>query len=155
MQFMARWGNACGIDFKKDAFCDLRKEWDYQRDYLEDRLTKPWVVCSEVNISKQGHLMSSAIKEYQFVIGSASNTNPLAITSLPNTLPPLNMANTVAPQPPAIVDTRLTNSFGGTQKHESDYDNKKELKDFNKMFKKQNKKSHKANNSNTRRNKRK
>ena len=39
---------------------------------------------------------------------------------------------------------------GGTS-HE--FDNKKELKDFIKMFKKQNRKSYKSKNSNTRRNK--
>jgi hypothetical protein len=39
----------------------------------------------------------------------------------------------------------------GGSSHE--FDNKKELKDFIKMFKKQNRKSYKSKNSNTRRNK--
>ena len=38
-------------------------------------------------------------------------------------------------------------------KNNNDIDNNKELKEFNKMFKKQNRKSYKSKNSNTRRNK--
>ena len=148
MQFMARWGNACGTDFKKDEFCDLRREWEYQRPFLEDRLKEPWVVCSEVNITKQGHDMSSAIKEY--VSSSSASVSvfsppvppPVSMPVSPPVsmpVPPLSM-----PVPPAAIVKPIT---GGTN------DNDKQLKDFIKMFKKQNRKSYKSKNSNTRRNK--
>jgi hypothetical protein len=121
MQFMARWGNACGTDFKKDEFCNLHREWEYQRAYLEDRLRKPWVVCTEVNIAKRGYDLSSAIKEYDSCTSTSS----------------ISLAN-VAPVSLGTPD---------------EFDNNKELKEFIKIFKKQNKKSYKSKNSNTRRNK--
>jgi hypothetical protein len=152
MQFMARWGNACGTDFKKDEFCDLRREWEYQRPFLEDRLKQPWVVCSEVNITKQGYDMSSAIKEY--ALGSSASVSPVSL-GMPSVSPVVSPAMppvgspvgspTVPPMgSPAAIMKPLT---GGTD------DNDKELKDFIKMFKKQNRKSYKSKNSNTRRNK--
>jgi hypothetical protein len=155
MQFMARWGNACGTDFKKDEFCDLRREWEYQRAYLEDRLRKPWVVCTEVNIAKPGYDMSSAIKEYE----SGSSTSSVSLASVaPVSLgkpsasaPPL----TTMPDPIQMLSQNRPPSISavgsGGSPHE--FDNNKELKDFIKMFKKQNKKSYKSKNSNTRRNK--
>ena len=134
--------------FKKDEFCDLRREWEYQRPFLEDRLKEPWVVCSEVNITKQGHDMSSAIKEY--VSSSSASVSvfsppvppPVSMPVSPPVsmpVPPLSM-----PVPPAAIVKPIT---GGTN------DNDKQLKDFIKMFKKQNRKSYKSKNSNTRRNK--
>lgn len=134
MQFMARWGNACGTDFKKDDFCDLRREWEYQRPFLEDRLQQPWVVCSEVNITKQGHDMSSAIKEY--ALGSSASASPVSL-GMPS----------MSPAVPPVGSPVVISQKGGTD------DNDKELKDFIKMFKKQNRKSYKSKNSNTRRNK--
>jgi hypothetical protein len=167
MQFIARWGNACGTDFKKDAFCDLRKQWEYQRDYLEDRLEKPWVVCSEVNITKKDHVMSSAIIKYQGGISmrpmSTMPTTPTTptMTTIPtmsstpssNAITPI-VKNVPLPVTIPVTTTPMTTPMttGGTQKQEHGFDNKKELKEFNKMFKKQNKKSYKAV-SNTRRNK--
>ena len=155
MQFMARWGNACGTDFKKDEFCDLRREWEYQRAYMEDRLKQPWVVCTEVNITKQGYDMTSAIKEYE----SGSSTSSVSLASVaPVSLgkpsasaPPL----TTMPDPIQMLSQNRPPSISavgsGGSPHE--FDNNKELKDFIKMFKKQNKKSYKSKNSNTRRNK--
>ena len=155
MQFMARWGNACGTDFKKDNFCDLRREWEYQRPFLEDRLKEPWVVCSEVNITKEGHDMTSAIKEY--MPGSSTSVSVFSPTASPPALSPA-MSPPVPPpvpppapmlvSPPATMKP-MTPSVGGT----NDNDNDKQLKDFIKMFKKQNRKSYKSKNSNTRRNK--
>ena len=160
MQFIARWGNACGTDFKKDDFCDLRREWEYQRPFLEDRLQQPWVVCSEVNITKPGHDMSSAIKEY--VLGSSASVSPVSLGMLSMSpavspvvppagsptvspaVPPVGSPAVSPAMPPAAIAKQLT---GGTD------DNDKELKEFNKMFKKQNRKSYKSKNSNTRRNK--
>ena len=153
MQFMARWGNACGTDFKKDDFCDLRHEWEYQRPFLEDRLKEPWVVCSEVNINKKEHDMTSAIKEY--VSSSSASVSVFSPTASPSALsipmsPPVSPA--VPPPAPMLVSKPVPPplpSVGGT----NDNDNDKELKDFIKMFKKQNRKSYKSKNSNTRRNK--
>ena len=163
MQFMARWGNACGTDFKKDDFCDLRREWEYQRPFLEDRLKQPWVVCSEVNITKQGHDMKSAIKEY--ASGSSASVSPVSFeTRVPALVPAPAPVPLPAPAPvslpaPAPVSALSMTSetsldkfiIGG--KNNNDIDNNKELKEFNKMFKKQNRKSYKSKNSNTRRNK--
>jgi hypothetical protein len=192
MQFLARWGNACGTDFKKDDFCNLRKQWDYQRSYLEDRLKKPWVVCSEVNISKPNSVMSTAIKEYDFASGNAfGSTNDkssaginmnISIPTSPVTPSPLSMLQKL-PTPtllpasspkitpalpttstltmPSLVKTPVENNnpsddlqlLGGSHEQVGAFDNKKELKEFIKMFKKQNRKSYKSKNSNTRRNK--
>jgi len=139
MQFMARWGNACGTDFRKDDFCDLRREWEYQRVFLEDRLKQPWVVCSEVNITKQGYDMSNAIKEYASI--SSATLVPASLETRVPVPPPV-------PVPPVGSPASIAKpTAGGT------HDNDKELKEFNKMFKKQNRKSYKSKNSNTRRNK--
>ena len=161
MQFIARWGNACGTDFKKDAFCNLHKQWEYQRDYLEDRLEKPWVVCSEVNITKKDHIMSSAIIKYQGGISTPVTPTMPTMPTMPTTQTMRNTPSSNAitpivknvPLPAPLPATTTPMITGGTQKQEHGFDNKKELKEFNKMFKKQNKKSYKAV-SNTRRNKR-
>jgi len=155
MQFMARWGNACGTDFKKDEFCNLRREWEYQRPFLEDRLKEPWVVCSEVNITKEGHDITSAIKEYSS--SSSTSVSVFSPTASPSALsipmsPPVPPA--VPPPAPMLVSKPVPPplpSVGGT----NDNNNDKQLKDFIKMFKKQNRKSYKSKNSNTRRNKKK
>jgi hypothetical protein len=157
MQFMARWGNACGTDFKKDDFCDLRHEWEYQRPFLEDRLKEPWVVCSEVNINKKEHDMTSAIKEY--VSSSSASVSVFSPTASPSALsipmsPPVSPAvppavSPAVPPPAPMLVSKPLPPVGGT----NDNDNDKELKDFIKMFKKQNRKSYKSKNSNTRRNK--
>jgi hypothetical protein len=109
---------------------------------LEDRLKEPWVVCSEVNINKKEHDMTSAIKEY--VSSSSASVSVFSPTASPSALS-IPMSPPVPPAvPPAAIAKPLT---GGTD------DNDKELKDFIKMFKKQNRKSYKSKNSNTRRNK--
>jgi hypothetical protein len=204
MQFLARWGNACGTDFKKDDFCNRHAQWNYQRAYLEDRLTEPWVICTSVNISKSSSDMNTAIKEYDSSSASASvsgmgsvgiNMNPsrpispitpspslLSLTpSMPSTsLPPPNLHADLIPKFRPMAPTHSTpsmqslvktnvaankeheqnnNSFdelqllGGSHEQVGAFDNKKELKEFIKMFKKQNRKSYKSKNSNTRRNK--
>lgn len=215
MQFLARWGNACGIDFKKDDFCTLHKQWEYQRAYLEDRLRKPWVVCTEVNITKQHTHMSTAIKVYDFSTGSASakgsvNTSatiskplspvtspvvaplpspavaplptvpalaPLpAVPAISSPLPPPILPSLSSPKPTIMSNPTNTHKLvkqhepinnnsisydddlfdgvvGGSHKLSQEFDNNKELKEFNKMFNKQNRKSYKSKNSNTRRNK--
>jgi hypothetical protein len=232
MQFLARWGNACGTDFKKDDFCNLHAQWEYQRAYLEDRLRKPWVVCTEVNIKKPDAVMSTAIKVYDFSTGSAIGstsakgsvstnatiskplspvTSPVlpapvtatlpavpalapaissplpALAPLPTVpaisspLPPPILPSLSSPKPtimstptptptptPMIVkqhelinnnissiddDDLFAGVVGGSHKLSQEFDNNKELKEFIKMFKKQNRKSYKSKNSNTRRNK--
>ncbi len=221
MQFLARWGNACGTDFKRDDFCNRHAQWNYQRAYLEDRLQKPWVICSSVNISKPNSVMSTAIKEYDSSsasgMGSASgvgsdsykssadiNMNPSRPLSPitpspslpssppsmpPTSLPPPSLLNASSSQiiatvpitasllPPSTLPTpspvktpdhpvkqpELINNnmynddnllaIGGSHEQVKEFDNKKELKEFIKMFKKQNRKSYKSKNSNTRRNK--
>jgi hypothetical protein len=46
MSFELRWGNSCGIPFDKNKFCDEHREWDYLREYLEDRPTQDWTIFS-------------------------------------------------------------------------------------------------------------
>jgi hypothetical protein len=167
MQFLARWGNACGTEFKKDDFCNLHAQWEYQRAYLEDRLRKPWVVCTEVNIKKPDAVMSTAIKVYDFSTGSAigSVSKSATISKLlspvtsPVTSPVISPVTTApslvtkqTPIPIASVQ-KLVSSGGNSQELSQEFDNNKELKEFIKMFKKQNRKSYKSKNSNTRRNK--
>ena len=219
MQFLARWGNACGTDFKKDDFCNRHAQWNYQRAYLEDRLTEPWVICTSVNISKSSSDMNTAIKEYDSSSASASasasttgmgigmgsagiNMNPSRplspitpspslLPSMPPSMPPtslpppnllpasspkitpalpttstLTMPSLVkTPAPPVKQSESVNNNnnnmysdddlqlLGGSHEQVGAFDNKKELKEFIKMFKKQNRKSYKSKNSNTRRNK--
>ena len=201
MQFLARWGNACGTDFKKDDFCTLHAQWEYQRAYLEDRLRKPWVVCTEVNLKNPGAVMSKAIKAYDFANDSTSasvsdkgivstsatiskplspvtapvtSTLPVTSSPLPPPIsPPLlspkptimstsTSTSTLTPAPNLVTQKtpintasvqKLVSSGGNSQELSQEFDNNKELKEFIKMFKKQNKKSYKSKNSNTRRNK--
>jgi len=46
MSFSLRYGDACGIPFFKDKFCDEHKQWDYLRPYLHDRPQQPWTTFS-------------------------------------------------------------------------------------------------------------
>jgi len=212
MQFLARWGNACGTDFKKEEFCDKHRQWEYQRAYLEDRLEQPWVVCTQVNIKNSDAVMSKAIKEYDFTSGNASEkgsvgtgsvgnvssmlatrpvtASPLSVAPSPLSVAPSPLSVTpsplpVAPSPLSIQpstsgplslsvteknqenkilnpnNNKIISEFddlmvtGGSFKPIQEFDNKKELTDFIKMFKKQNRKSYKSKNSSTRRNKKK
>jgi hypothetical protein len=179
MQFLARWGNACGTDFKKDEFCDKRRQWEYQRAYLEDRLTQPWVVCSEVSDA----VTSNATNDVNSLPKLIDGPLPLPLPPLvPQQQPlPLPLPQTVQ-QTVRVPDDNVKNyntignnvgnnfgnfgnnvdnsigndallSIGGSFKPIQEFDNKKELNDFIKMFKKQNRKSYKSKNSSTRRNK--
>jgi hypothetical protein len=42
MSFSLRWGCSCGTPFDKNKFCNEHMEWDYLREYLEDRPHQPW-----------------------------------------------------------------------------------------------------------------
>jgi hypothetical protein len=42
MSFLGRFGNSCGIPFKKNEFCNKNRQYDIYRPYLHDRLTQPW-----------------------------------------------------------------------------------------------------------------
>jgi hypothetical protein len=102
------------------------------------------VVCSEVNINKKEHDMTSAIKEY--VSSSSASVSPVSF-GMPS-MSPMASPAVPTPVPPAVPPAAIAKPLtGGTD------DNDKELKDFIKMFKKQNRKSYKSKNSNTRRNK--
>jgi len=46
MSFELRWGNSCGIPFDKDKFCKEHREWEYLKEYLEDRPTQDWTIFS-------------------------------------------------------------------------------------------------------------
>ena len=53
MSFSLRWGSSCGIPFDKNKFCNEHREWDYLREYLEDRPQQPWTVFSSINIKRK------------------------------------------------------------------------------------------------------
>jgi hypothetical protein len=42
MSFCLRFGNSCGTPFLKDEFCNLNRQWEYLRPYLNDRPQQPW-----------------------------------------------------------------------------------------------------------------
>ena len=240
MQFIARWGNACGTAFDKTQFCNEYAQWADQRAYLENRPQQVWVVCSEVNIDKKIGQLVNAIKKYNFdgkisesatsireplspvfdkekekekekeksiasppvmppVMPSTVNLAPAAQVAAPTKplvepteklgekpeplLPKLPINPTLfptesdfSPQPQPQAKPQLPPKdnniiqraeheleiFGGNSNAEQSggyygiiekFDNKKELKEFIKMFKKQNKKSYKLKNRNTKRNK--
>ena len=50
MSFVARYGNSCGIPFKKDEYFKKHRQWAKFQPYVHDRLTQPW---TEFSISKQ------------------------------------------------------------------------------------------------------
>jgi hypothetical protein len=108
MQFLARWGSACGTPFMKDEFCDLRHEWNYQRAYLENRPKKTWVTCTAMRMQDPPPQLDNAVKSYAFeksklmnegMMTNALSVAPLLTTPLVNApdvvsdlnrLPPLN-----------------------------------------------------------------
>jgi len=58
MSFELRWGNSCGMAFNKNDFCDEHREWEYLREYLEDRPTQDWTIFS-INDEKKNKKSSS------------------------------------------------------------------------------------------------
>ncbi len=44
MSFELRWGNSCGMPFDKNKFCKEHREWEYLKEYLEDRPTQEWTM---------------------------------------------------------------------------------------------------------------
>jgi hypothetical protein len=175
MQFLIRWGAACGRPFLKDEFCNLRPQWDYQRQHLEDRPTEPWVTCSEVNMRNSKNIIENGINVYNFeksdklpvtlkpdAVGYSLtrshkplvNSKPVD-TVLQNTA---DAADTVARPILPVNDTNdintsreLSSTMGGYNHTNKGNDNlNKHMKDFNKIFKKNNKKSYKVKNTSTR-----
>ena len=108
MQFLARWGSACGTPFMKDEFCNLRHEWNYQRPYLEDRPKKTWVTCSAINMRDPSKILDNGIKSYSFDKGAISNASLFTPDTLTAASPlvaaaPLALEN--LPPPPALTPT--------------------------------------------------
>jgi hypothetical protein len=85
--------------------------------------------------------MGAAIKEYDFTDVKYS---PRSMLPLPDLLPP-DLLHSLQ------RDVNIL-EMGGSNEEVNDFDNKKELREFIKIFKKQNKNGYKKNNSNTRRN---
>lgn len=56
MAFLLRYGNSCGLDFDKNAFCDKHRQWDHLRPYLHSRLSQPWTVFSSHKRGKKPQL---------------------------------------------------------------------------------------------------
>jgi hypothetical protein len=94
---------------------------------------------------------------------SSPKITPAVPTTSTLTMP--SLVKTPAPpvkQPESVNNNNNNNNMysddelqllGGSHEQVGAFDNKKELKEFIKMFKKQNRKSYKSKNSNTRRNK--
>ena len=61
MSFELRWGNSCGMEFNKNKFCDEHREWEYLREYLEDRPTQDWTIFS-INDEKNKNKTKSSRK---------------------------------------------------------------------------------------------
>ena len=46
MSFSGRYGNSCGIDFKKDEFFKKHRQWEKFAPYVHDRPPQPWTIFS-------------------------------------------------------------------------------------------------------------
>ncbi|PWB73139.1 phospholipase [candidate division GN15 bacterium] len=44
LQFWARWGHPCGVEFNASAFLEKRTQFDYLQGYLPDLKANPWTV---------------------------------------------------------------------------------------------------------------
>lgn len=82
MQFLARWGSACGTPFMKNEFCDLRHEWNYQRPYLEDRPKKTWVTCTAMRMQDPPPQLDNALKSYAFEKSKLMNEGSMMVDTL-------------------------------------------------------------------------
>ena len=131
MQFLARWGNACGTPFNKNEFCDNHIQWEYQRDFLEDREKQPWVFCSGVNMKEPEGKFEKAIKADIQEIDNPNQSN-INIGNIGN------VSNELISSP----DSSITYSGGSLIA-----DNKKQLKEFMKMIKVKNINKTRANNT--------
>ena len=107
MKFIARYGNACGTPFKKNEFCNKHIQWEYQRQFLEDRDTQPWVICSSVRVSESAEKIVKAIevdpdKTGDIVVANIPTPTTTAIpTTIPTTTPIITEPTTV----PTIAPT--------------------------------------------------
>jgi hypothetical protein len=50
MSFIARYGNSCGIPFRKDEFFKKHRQWEKFQPYVHDRLSQLW---TEFSVNKQ------------------------------------------------------------------------------------------------------
>jgi hypothetical protein len=72
MAFILRFGDACGIPFWKDKFCDEHREWAYLRPYLNDRPQQPWTYFT---ITNQKDFKKSYKKSYKKDFKRSNNSN--------------------------------------------------------------------------------
>ncbi len=47
MSFWARFGRACGTPFDSDSFLKMHAQWGWQKEDLQSRPEKPWVIFSK------------------------------------------------------------------------------------------------------------
>lgn len=104
MQFIARWGNACGTAFDKTQFCNENAQWADQRAYLENRPEQAWAVCSEVNIYKKIGQIANAIKKYNFD-GKISESSPATSIREPSVLEKEKEKENPTASPPVLPPT--------------------------------------------------
>ena len=55
MSFCLKWGSSCGIPFDKNKFCDEHMEWNYLREYLDDRPLQPWTDFTITDVTSGGN----------------------------------------------------------------------------------------------------
>jgi hypothetical protein len=104
MKFIARYGNACGTPFKKNEFCNKHIQWEYQRQFLEDRDTQPWVICSSVRVSESAEKIVKAIEVDPDKTGDIVVANIPTPTTIPTAIP----TPTTIPTTTAIPTTTTT-----------------------------------------------
>jgi hypothetical protein len=52
MSLICRFGNSCGIPFKKDIFFKKHRQWQKFEPYIKDRPTQPWTEFTITNKEK-------------------------------------------------------------------------------------------------------
>jgi hypothetical protein len=72
MSFMARYGNSCGIPFKKDEYFKKHRQWAKFQPYVNDRLSQPW---TEFSIFKQD-IIKNRTKTKKKKINKGNQTKP-------------------------------------------------------------------------------
>ncbi len=55
MSFCLKWGSSCGIPFDKNKFCDEHMEWNYLREYLDDRPLQSWTDFTITDVTSGGN----------------------------------------------------------------------------------------------------
>jgi hypothetical protein len=72
MSFIGRFGNSCGMPFKKDEFFKKHRQWAKFQPYVHDRPSQPW---TEFTVSKQD-IKKNNTKTYKNKLNRGKQTKP-------------------------------------------------------------------------------